>query len=186
MDEIYRISYHIDPKIWMGIKWLATYISIRPGELTSLKEGNIDLGNGYFIIPHPKEKKPKLVPLLDEDAEVLKTFPRGIPDLYFFRHPGGIKGSREGEPYGQRYFWKWWKKACDNLGIQGVDMYGGTRHSSAKALRKSFSPEEIKRATMHSTNKAFERYFQIESKELKNIYKETRGEKGKILKLRKD
>jgi hypothetical protein len=31
IDEVYRLTYHINPKIWLGIKWLATYISIRPG-----------------------------------------------------------------------------------------------------------------------------------------------------------
>lgn len=56
-----------------------------------------------------------------------------------------------------------------------MDLYGGTRHSSAKALRHFCSPEEIKRATMHSTNKAFERYFNIESEDLRNIYGKTRG-----------
>jgi hypothetical protein len=43
-----------------------------------------------------------------------------------------------------------------------VDLYSGTEHSSATALRKFRSPEQIKKATMHTTNKAFERYFQIE------------------------
>jgi len=57
------------------------------------------------------------------------------------------------------------------LGIEGVDLYGGTRHSTARALRKHFSPEEIKRATMHSTNKAFERYFMIEADDMRDIYK---------------
>lgn len=62
------------------------------------------------------------------------------------------------------------KKACDNLGIEGVDLYGGTRHSSALALRDLISPEQIRRATMHGTNKAFERYFRIEGAEMKNVY----------------
>jgi hypothetical protein len=53
-------------------------------------------------------------------------------------------------------------------------LYGGTRHSSAIALRKYRTPEEIKRATMHSTNKAFERYFRIESDDLRGIYEDTR------------
>ena len=57
IDEIHRISYNINPKIWLGIKWLATYISIRPGELLNLKEEDIDTRLGYFIIPHPKEKE---------------------------------------------------------------------------------------------------------------------------------
>jgi NADH-quinone oxidoreductase subunit N len=56
-----------------------------------------------------------------------------------------------------------------------VDLYGGTRHSSAIALKKYRTPEEIKRATMHSTNKAFERYFWIETGDLREIYKGTVG-----------
>jgi hypothetical protein len=36
-------------------------------------------------------------------------------------------------------------------------------------------PKEIKRATMHSTNKAFERYFWIETEDLREIYGDTVG-----------
>ena len=82
--------------------------------------------------------------------------------------------SGKGQPFGEKYFYKWWVKACQNLGIEGVDLYSGTRHSSAKALRHYCSPEEIKRATMHVTNKAFERYFQIESDDLREIYSKTK------------
>jgi len=121
----------------------------------------------------------KTVPILDEDIEILRSFPVAIPSLYFFRHVQGIQSVREGEPFGEKYFYKWWVKACKNLGIEGVDLYGGTRHSSARALRQYCSPEEIKRATMHSTNKAFERYFDMESDDLRSIYKDT----GKVIKL---
>jgi len=51
-----------------------------------------------------------------------------------------------------------------------VDLYGGTRHSSAVALREFFSPEQIRHATMHSTNQAFERYFRMQAEDLKKIY----------------
>jgi hypothetical protein len=37
------------------------------------------------------------------------------------------------------------------------------------ALREYRTPEEIKRATMHSTNKAFERYFRMEGDDLRAI-----------------
>ena len=48
---------------------------------------------------------------------------------------------------------------CKRLGVEGVDLYGGTRHSSARALLKKYSPDEIKRyGTLHRTNRAFERY----------------------------
>ena len=75
-----------------------------------------------------------------------------------------------------KLFYKWWRRACDNLGVPAVDLYGGTRHSSAVALRTSHTPEQIRRATMHSTNKAFERYFQLSKEELREVYSVTAGE----------
>ncbi|BBO89920.1 tyrosine-type recombinase/integrase [Desulfosarcina ovata] len=171
INEIYRLTYHINPKIWLGIKWLATYISIRPGELLNLKEKDIDLKLKYFIIPHPKEKRPKLVPMIDEDMDILKAMPRGLPEIQFFRHAKGISGVRAGQKFGDKYLYKWWKKACRNLGIEGLDLYGGTRHSSTTSLREKFTPEEIRSAgTLHTTNKAFDRYLQINSSDSKRIY----------------
>ena len=182
LDEIKRISYDFNPKIYLGIKWLCTYIAIRPGEMVSLKEENIDLMNKYLYFPNPKEKKYKSVPILDEDVRTLEGFSKSFPKMPFFRHVKGVKGHKENEPFGREYFYKWWKKACKNLGIEGVDLYGGTRHSSARALRShGRTPEEIKRATMHSTNKAFERYFTMEGDDLRSIYKDT----GKVVKIDK-
>jgi hypothetical protein len=66
---------------------------------------------------------------------------------------------------------------------------------NTQALKEFCSPEEIRLATMHSTNKAFERYFQIELHDVHRIYGKTkmadkeltkdfsRPEKGKLLKL---
>jgi len=174
IDEVYRISHKVNIKIWLGIKWLSTYISIRPGELLNIKERDFDLNIGVVVIPDPKEKGTKTVPLLNEDIEFLRSFPRGLPDLYFFRHVSGVSGVKAGQRFGGNYLYKWWKRSCNNLGIEGVDLYGGTRHSSARALRQFHSPEEIKKATMHSTNKAFERYFQVELDDVKNVYQNTK------------
>jgi len=170
LSEVKRISYHINPKIYLGIKWLCTYIAIRPGELVQLKESHIDISNKYLFFPHPKEKRHKVVPITDEDTSLISEFPTALPSLPFFRHSRG-SGQKEGTPFGQKMFYRWWRKACSNLGIEGVDLYGGTRHSTARDLRQYFSPEQIKRATMHSTNKAFERYFMIEADDMRDIYK---------------
>lgn len=43
-------------------------------------------------------------------------------------------------------------------------------HSTTTALSKHLTPEEIKAGTLHSTNKAFERYFQREAKDAKKVY----------------
>jgi hypothetical protein len=77
-------------------------------------------------------------------------------------------------PFGIKYFYKWWIKACANLGIEGVDLYGGTRHSSVRALRKYRSPEEITRAAMSETNKAFERYMGRDTDDdLRSVYRQS-------------
>ena len=187
MDEIYRLTYHINPKIWLGVKWLATYIGIRPTELINIKEQDFDFNLGVVNIRHNKERKPKIVPLMDEDIELIQSFQRSLPHLYFFRHGKrkGVHASKR-ERFGKDYLYKWWKKACENLGIEGVDLYGGTRHSSARALREYCSLKQIKRESMHSTNVAFERYFNLELGDVKNIYGMTKKKKlgqGKIIKL---
>lgn len=89
IDEVWNISHKINPKIWIAIKWLSTYISIRPKEMISLLEENIDRRSGLLIIPHPKEKRPKLVPLIKEDIELLEKYPVALPKLPFFRHGKG-------------------------------------------------------------------------------------------------
>ncbi|MFH1886703.1 MAG: site-specific integrase [Pseudomonadota bacterium] len=192
LEEIYRISWEINPRIWIGIMWLAVYYSIRPGELITLKERNLHLedGRGHIIIPDPKEKKPKVVPMLPEDVEIVRSLPRGLPDMPFFRHAAGISGVREGAPFGDKYLYKWWKKACANLGVEGVDLYGGTRHSTVMALRHRATPEQIKGGSMHSTNEAFERYFGRQDSDALNMYQLSwedlkkdsgSGEKGRVI-----
>jgi hypothetical protein len=131
--------------------------------MTSIKERQIDLKLGAITIPHPKEKQPKMAWLAPDDIELLEQIPRGLPDLQFFRHPKGISGCKAGQPYGQRYLYKWWKKACADLGLKGVDLYGGTRHSTTTALDEQVTPEKIQDATGHAS-KAFRRYFQGEQK----------------------
>jgi hypothetical protein len=146
---------------------------------------------GVVEIWHSKTDEPRFVPFLPEDMELARSFGPALPHLYFFRHVKGNGPTQPGSPFGPKYFYKWWEKACLNLGIEGVDLYGGTRHSSTRALREFRTPEEIKRATMHSTNKAFERYFQIELDDVRGVYVDTvltlkkgKGNKGKLLKLK--
>lgn len=172
IEEVKRICSN--PKVFLGIKWLATYFSIRPAEMIKLKEGEIDTGNGYLYFPHPKEKTFKSVPILPEDVEILKSFPTSFPSMPFFRHDGGIKGTKKDQPFGIKYFYKWWIRACENLDIKDVDLYGGTRHSTVRALRKYRSPEEIKEAAMSKTNKAFDRYLgQANDSDILSIYKQS-------------
>lgn len=168
IEEIKRISWDVNPKIWIGIKWLATYIAFRPNELRMLKESEINV-SGFFVVPKPKEKKPKLIAMLPEDIELYQNY-RGLPDLYFFRHIKR-KGQKPGAQFGKDYFYTWWRKACKNLGIEGVDLYGGTRHSTTTALSEHFSEQQIMDAgSIHKTNKAFKRYYQAQRNMSIDIY----------------
>ena len=77
--------------------------------------------------------------------------------------------------------YRYWIKACENLGVQGVDLYGGTRHSSSQALRTRLSPEGVRRLTGHETNKAFEIYYRVSIEELREGYALTQIPVGKNL-----
>ena len=116
---------------------------------------------------------------MDEDVALYKKIKPGFPRAYFFLHENSKSGTRKGQKFGEKYFYKRWKRACENLGIADVHFYGGTRHSSAVALREHFSPEQIKQGTMHQTNKAFERYFRIGADDIRGIYQEASSGKKK-------
>lgn len=178
LAEIHRLSWHKNPRVYVGVKWLCTYINMRPGELLSILEEDIDQERGViFIREHKTDRqtdKIKIVPLLDEDIQLLKSLPRGFPKLHFFRRERGGGGEPKGSPFGPRMLYRYWIKACENLGVEGVDLYGGTRHSSAQALRAHLSPEGVRRLTGHETNKAFERYYQVSVGELREGYAKTR------------
>jgi hypothetical protein len=67
-------------------------------------------------------------------------------------------GIHAGDRFGPKYLKTWWDRACKNLGITGVDLYGGTKHSTVTALGKTLSPEQIQRGATGHASDAFKRY----------------------------
>jgi integrase len=177
IEEVKRITAK-NPRIYIGILWLSTYINMRPSELNTILEEDIDYERGLvFIRKHKTDRTTeqiKMVPLYPEDLEMIKALPRGFPKMNFFRRDRGGGGRRTGDPFGQGIYYDTWKQACKNLGVEGIDLYGGTRHSSAVALRKLLSAEGIRRLTGHETNKAFERYYMKDLDELREGFALTR------------
>lgn len=57
------------------------------------------------------------------------------------------------------------------MGIENVDLYGRTKHSTVRAMREDFRPDEIRTSTGIASNKAFERYFQHEFEDELKVYK---------------
>jgi integrase len=97
LEEVKRISWHINPRIYIGILWLSTYISLRPSELIAIKEGQIDLDTGRIIVPDNKGRYWKYIYLLEEDVKLLWAMPKAFPEMYFFRHFRGNGNAKPGQ-----------------------------------------------------------------------------------------
>lgn len=162
LEELYNITININPRIWLAARLSTWYPKIRPGEMRSLKESNFKLNNNFIVIPQPKERKPKYVHLLPEHSELIRKIrdmvPTPIKDTFFFRHLKTRSGVKEGEQFGPKYFNKWWKKACNNLGISGVTFYPGVKHSTVTGLGQIMSPEKIQHDVTGHVSDAFKRY----------------------------
>lgn len=51
-----NIRIHEPFKAWLCIKWLGSYIAIRPGEIRGIAEGQVDRQRGVLVIPPPQRK----------------------------------------------------------------------------------------------------------------------------------
>jgi len=165
LDQIQADTFSRNPRIWLAIKWCATYIHVRPGELLQILEEDINLQTGTILLKNHKTMRhthtPKVIPLLPEDIEFVKTLPRGFPQMHFFRRDRGGGGRKAGTPFGKNLLYDTWKAACKKLGIEDVDLYAGTRHSSTQALREFLKPDEIQELTGH-TSESFARYYRVQ------------------------
>ncbi|WP_320040804.1 hypothetical protein [uncultured Desulfobacter sp.] len=159
-----------NPKQWFGIELLSVYTKLRPADLLKLTEGDIDLESGMLFIHYPTKKKNSLltVRLAPEHIEMfarLKGQYPAISNVFFFRHINGIKGVKKDAQFGEKYFYKAWIAACNKLGIDGLDLYGGTRHTTTTEIGKIQGKDAAKKHSGHRTNKAFERYCQMDEVE---------------------
>lgn len=177
--EQIRIDTAKSPRIYFAFRWLTTYTAIRPGELLKILEEDIDLETGFVYVRHHKTRRktkaPRMVPLLDEDIEFIRTLPKGFGKMPFFRHDLSVKGMPQNTSFGNRILRKVWHRACKALGVEGVDLYGGTRHSTQQFYRQHMSAEDCMRLSMHTTSRAGMRYLQVQRKELVSGYELARA-----------
>ena len=116
----------------MSIDLLATYVTLYHSDLPKVRERDINLKHGTIMIQHPTKttNKTRTVRLLAEHVEAIKEmkkFPT-LSELKFFRHHGGVRSLRPKTPFTPKHFKVWWYRACEELGVHGLDIYGGTRH----------------------------------------------------------
>lgn len=183
LDEVKRIA---PAKVAFGIELLATYPKLRPADLRRIVEG--DYRDGTIIIKNPTKRKNtfKVLQLLPEHSSLWERFQTeapALPYVKFFRH-GKTKGAAAGSAYGRDTFAAWWKKACANIGIKDLDLYGGTRHTTTTAIATMAGHENAKKASGHLTNKAFDRYCQAEDTTAFEMAKMIKG-RSQVVDLKK-
>jgi len=174
IDKVRELTAHLDDKVWLGIELLATHTNIRPQDLIRLSESDIDTETGIVTFWNPTKRKnqTKTIRLLPDHLGLVKELKRqhpALPHVPFFRHVGGIKGTVPGQPYGKKYFYKWWVKACSLLNVNGVDLYAGTRHTSATQTARRLGKEAARAGLGNTSNKSIERYIQVQDEGCLNV-----------------
>lgn len=166
IKKIKEMSYDINPKIWFGIDMLATYTALRPDDLRRVTESSLD-SNGILVIYNPTKRKNKFkkVRLVEDHVEEWRSLQQkypGLPDKPFFRHTKTNGRAKADVVFGINYLYKWWEKAAKEIGLEGVSLYPGTKHTTATETAACLGTEKA-RAASGLTNKAFDRYCQIEN-----------------------
>jgi len=183
MDEVRRQTFRLNPKIALGVEILATYTNIRPQDLLRLNEADIDLGNSVLTFWNPTKVKHgfKTVRLLPEhmaEFDRLKKAHPALPGVPFFRHTGGVQGTRPDQPFGEKYFYKCWAKACAKLGVPDVPLYPGTRHTTATEQARRFGHDAARSALGNTSNKSIERYIRVKQETDLDVVRMTVAARG--------
>jgi len=166
LETIRDLYWESAPSVYIGILLLATYPKIRPAELRQVEcKKHIDLEGGWITIPSPKESKnPKRIKLIKGHIELLREHINGKTQFYLLSFPSGKRMGRD-------YLYAAWKKACMEMGIVGVSLYPGTKHTTATDLAKKFPYKMVKEAA-GITSEAMERYLNFTELDVVSLYEE--------------
>lgn len=179
LDKVKEIG---SPKVFLALDMLSTYTKLRPDDLRRVTEGSLD-NNGWLTIHNPTKIKNKFkyVHLHPDHVEawraLQKQFP-GLPDAPFFR------SAKTGKVFGKNHLYKWWIRACDLIGLQGVPLYPGTKHTTATETAKLMGADKARNAS-GLTNKAFDRYCQTEDDGAYEVVSAIRKQKANVIPMRK-
>jgi len=97
---------------------------------------------------------------VEKFEQLKKQFP-GFHKLEFFRHVPGVQGTKPDQPFGEKMFYKRWVQACENLGIDGLDLYAALVTRQSLRLRDDTAKRTLSRHLDIQQNKAFERYCRV-------------------------
>lgn len=192
LNKIKEMTYSENPRIWLAIDLLATYTELRPDDIRRIREG--DYRNGFVTIFDPTKSENKNQPwitikLIDEHMDEwdrIRSEHSGIPTMPFFRHHKGRCLAKPGDVFGKYYLARIWKRAAEEVGLKGVTLYPGTRHTTVTETARAFGSDDAKKASGHRTNKAFDRYNQAINDGAYQVVSKIRSKMtGKVVPLRK-
>jgi integrase len=178
VEKVYELYWNHAPRACIAIELLCTYPKMRPGELRQVQEKHINLRQLTITIPIPKEKrnkkrKPKVVEILPEHGELIRSLSRGFPEMYFLRHESTVGGNRIGDRFGKNYLYQVWKKTCKAIGVKGVPLYPGTKHTTISDWARRYSEARIQQAA-GVLSEAIRRYTVLGEEDCASLYQEAR------------
>lgn len=160
LDQIHKNTFHFNPKVWLAVDMLATYVEIRPDDIRRLRE--CDYANGYIELLRPTKKKgkKKIIRLCEDHVQLWESLMDDIPsETKFFRHAKTMRNKPAGTPFGINYLHDVWDAAAKEVGLVGVPLYPGTKHTTATETTKLVGRKKSQEAS-GLTSKAFDRYNQ--------------------------
>ncbi len=166
------IKEHEPFRVWLCVYWLCVYGGkVRPSEMLSVNEGDIDRASGLVLVRDTKEREPKTFCLIDSHLEMVRNLPLSFnPSMPFFRHDGRRGHTTDGGRYSRQMLWAALKRACARHGIFDVDLYGFAKYSLLTSVRQQRSYEDVKTLSGHFTNKALDRYIVTETSVEKSLF----------------
>ena len=147
------------------IFFFLTRQGLRPAEAVAIKWDDIDLSNGILtvkrtmsyrkIVERTKTKKVRPRLIHPEVLDILKSVPRGLPNVYLFINPNSKK------PYLTDTLQRLWKEACKAIDVD-IELYQATRHSVASmAASSGVSIAIIKEVLGHTDIRTTQKYSHV-------------------------
>jgi integrase len=164
-EEIARVVAKAGPLL--GPMFLAYYdTGMRKTELRLLRRASLDLARKVVRLrpEDTKTGKGRVVPLTDRVVAAICSLPTPIgrePGEYVFVNP------ETGGPWNNPY--RLFKKACKQLGIEGVWLHDTRRSFSTNARRRGSSESEVMKVTGHATRSTFDRYNIVDEEDAREV-----------------
>lgn len=189
ISKVHELADPFNEKIAFGCELLATYTSLRPDDIRRVQDGGLD-ENGVLIIHNPTKRRNKfktvrLLPAHVDEWHRLQSLSPAFPSIPFFRHKSGLRKSDADKVFGINLLRKYWTRACKDLGIEGVGLYAGTKHTTATETARILGEEKALKAS-GLTNKAFARYCQVDGIDnLETVTAAMSHKKARIIPMKK-